>query len=276
MKKNVKIICLAVAAVLSIAGLLSVVLTGGLRPSAETDGETVLVATVPYDYDIDSIDRDLIHEKLSPLIGSSFTVGVTRNYSHGYPEILIISPDHFTVSTDEVKAVLNETYPDLGIEAVDHFNYISTRSKSTYYVTALLLTAAVFVAVTLHFVITRRPGYSLKWLAAAVLSLLSSLLFEKIVGCKEGSAVVLFTALSLAASTSVVINAVQNSGNAGLSESNRKFAVSALIYSAVVLAVCIGAGYLVGLPDCLNTVLTAAAAVIPSLAVSAALVPVLF
>ena len=276
MKKNEKLICLAVAVVLSIAGLLSVLLTGGFRPSVETDGETILVATAPYDYDIDSIDRDLLHEKLSSLIKSSFTVGVTRNYSHGYPEILIISPDHFDVSADEVKAALNETYPDLGIEAVDHFNYTSTRSKSRYYVTALLVTASAFVAVALYFVITRRAGYSLKWLAAAVLSLLSVLLFEKIVGCREGNTVMLFTVLSLAASTAVVINAAANSDNAEqLAASNKKFAVTALIYAAVVLAVCAGAGSLAGLPDCLNIVLTAAAAVIPSLAVSALVVSVL-
>lgn len=277
MKKNEKLICLAVAVVLSIAGLLSVVLTGGFRPSVETDGETVLVATAPYDYETDSIDRDLLHEKLSSLIKASFTVGVTRNYSHGYPEILIISPDHFEVSTDEVKAVLNETYPDLGIEAVDHFNYTSRHSKGTYYVTALLVTVAIFLAVALYFAVTRRAGYSLKWLAAALLSLLTVLLFEKIVGCREGNSVMLFTVLSLAASTAVVINAASNSGNAAqLSVSNKKFAVTALIYAAVVLSVCAVAGSLAGLPDCLSIVLTAVAAVIPSLAVSALVVPALF
>lgn len=278
MKKNVRLICIAVAAVLSIAGLLSVVLAGGFRPSVETDGQTVLVATAPYDYDIESIDRDLLHEKLSALIKAPFTVGVARNYSHGYPEILIVSSDHFTVSADEVKNVLNETYPDLGIEAVDHFDYASTRSKGVYYVTALAAVAAMFVVTALYFAITRRAGHSLRWLAAAVSSLLSSLLFEKLVGCREGSMVVLFTALSLAASTSVVMNAVSayDQDAETLPASNRKFAVTALIYSAAVIAVCIGAGYLAGLPDCINIVLTSAAAVIPSLVVSAFVVPVLF
>lgn len=87
----------------------------------------------------------------------------------------------------------------------------------------------------------------------------------------------LFTVLSLAASTAVVINAASNSGNAAqLSVSNKKFAVTALIYAAVVLSVCAVAGSLAGLPDCLSIVLTAVAAVIPSLAVSALVVPALF
>ena len=95
MKKNVKLVCFAVAVLLSVAGLLAVILTGGFIPSVETDGQTVLVATAPYDYDLDSIDRELLHQKLSEVIDASFTVGVTRNYSHGYPEILIVSPEHF-------------------------------------------------------------------------------------------------------------------------------------------------------------------------------------
>ena len=37
MKKNVKLVCFAVAVLLSVAGLLAVILTGGFRPSVETD-----------------------------------------------------------------------------------------------------------------------------------------------------------------------------------------------------------------------------------------------
>ena len=276
MKKNVKLVCFAVAVLLSVAGLLAVILTGGFRPSVETDGQTVLVATAPYDYDLDSIDRELLHQKLSEVIDASFTVGVTRNYSHGYPEILIVSPEHFSADAEEVKAVLNNTYPELKIEAVDHFDYASSRSKSSYYTAALLVAAAAFVAIALYFTITKRSAYSLRWLVAAVLSLLSSLLFEKLAGCREGSSVVLFTVLSLAASTSVVLNAASVRETEDMISSNRRFAITALIYAAAVLAVGAGAGCLASLPDCLNIILVSAAAVIPSLAVSALVVPVLF
>ena len=276
MKKNVKLVCFAVAVLLSVAGLLAVILTGGFRPSVETDGQTVLVATAPYDYDLDSIDRELLHQKLSEVIDASFTVGVTRNYSHGYPEILIVSPEHFSADAEEVKTVLNNTYPELKIEAVDHFDYASSRSKSSYYTAALLVAAAAFVAIALYFTITKRSAYSLRWLVAAVLSLLSSLLFEKLAGCREGSSVVLFTVLSLAASTSVVLNAASVRETEDMNSSNRRFAITALIYAAAVLAVGAGAGCLAGLPDCLNIILVSAAAVIPSLAVSALVVPVLF
>ncbi len=276
MKKNVKLVCFAVAVLLSVAGLLAVILTGGFRPSVETDGQTVLVATAPYDYDLDSIDRELLHQKLSEVIDASFTVGVTRNYSHGYPEILIVSPEHFSADAEEVKTVLNNTYPELKIEAVDHFDYASSRSKSSYYTAALLVAAAAFVAIALYFTITKRSAYSLRWLVAAVLSLLSSLLFEKLAGCREGSSVVLFTVLSLAASTSVVLNAASVRETEDMISSNRRFAITALIYAAAVLAVGAGAGCLAGLPDCLNIILVSAAAVIPSLAVSALVVPVLF
>ncbi len=276
MKKNVKLVCFAVAVLLSVAGLLAVILTGGFIPSVETDGQTVLVATAPYDYDLDSIDRELLHQKLSEVIDASFTVGVTRNYSHGYPEILIVSPEHFSADAEEVKTVLNNTYPELKIEAVDHFDYASSRSKSSYYTAALLVAAAAFVAIALYFTITKRSAYSLRWLVAAVLSLLSSLLFEKLAGCREGSSVVLFTVLSLAASTSVVLNAASVRETEDMISSNRRFAITALIYAAAVLAVGAGAGCLAGLPDCLNIILVSAAAVIPSLAVSALVVPVLF
>ncbi len=276
MKKNVKLVCFAVAVLLSVAGLLAVILTGGFRPSVETDGQTVLVATAPYDYDLDSIDRELLHQKLSEVIDASFTVGVTRNYSHGYPEILIVSPEHFSADAEKVKTVLNNTYPELKIEAVDHFDYASSRSKSSYYTAALLVAAAAFVAIALYFTITKRSAYSLRWLVAAVLSLLSSLLFEKLAGCREGSSVVLFTVLSLAASTSVVLNAASVRETEDMISSNRRFAITALIYAAAVLAVGAGAGCLASLPDCLNIILVSAAAVIPSLAVSALVVPVLF
>ena len=274
MKKNVKLACIAVAVALSVIGLLSVVLTGGFRPSVETDGQTVLSATAPYDYDVDSIDRKLLHDKLSALIDAPFTVGVTANYSHGYPEILITSPEHFDVSTDEVKNILNETYPDLDIELVDHFNYTSRRSKGSYYVTALLTFAVIFLAAVMFFTVKRRPGYSLRWLAAAVLALCSSLLFEKLAGCREGNTVLLFSVMSLAATSAVVLNAVSGFGD--MLSSNRRFTLSALICSAAVFAVCIAVCYIAGLTDLVNTVLTAAAAVIPSLAVSALVVPVLF
>lgn len=276
MKKNVKLVCLAVAVLLSVSGLLAMILTGGFRSSVETDGQTILVATAPYDYDIDSIDRELLHQKLSEVIDASFTVGVTRNYSHGYPEILVVSPEHFSVDAEEVKAVFNNTYPELKIEAVDHFDFASSRSKSSYYTAALLVAAAAFVAIALYFAVTRRPAYSLRWLAAAALSLLSSLLFEKLAGCREGGSVLLFTVLSLAASTSVVLNAISVREPEEMISSNRRFAITALIYAAAVLAVGAGAGCLAGLPDCLNIILVSAAAVIPSLAVSALVVPVLF
>ena len=275
MKRTVKLICLITVAVISLAGLLTVILTGGFEPSAETDGKTVLIATAPYDLKEETVDRGVLHERLSSVISVPFTVGITRNYSHGYPDVIITSVEPIEASDEQIKTVLNEAYEELDIETVDRFAFKPSRTRAFYYLCVLVIFAVLFAAVMLFFAMTGRPFLdSLKWCAASAASLLTSMLVEKLVGCREGEMVLFFSLLSLSVSTAVSFNssftAAQNDGNKGASLTRPViwYAVIVLLFSAAALAASFFTGDMAGMTGPLYVVMVSAAAIVPSLIVS--------
>ena len=275
MKRTVKLICLITVAVISLAGLLTVILTGGFEPSAETDGKTVLIATAPYDLKEETVDRGVLHERLSSVISVPFTVGITRNYSHGYPDVIITSVEPIEASDEQIKTVLNEAYEELDIETVDRFAFKPSRTRAFYYLCVLVIFAVLFAAVMLFFAMTGRPFLdSLKWCAASAASLLTSMLVEKLVGCREGEMVLFFSLLSLSVSTAVSFNssftAAQNDGNKGASLTSPViwYAVIVLLFSAAALAASFFTGDMAGMTGPLYVVMVSAAAIVPSLIVS--------
>ena len=272
MKSSVKLIVLAAVAVLGILGIV-LTLAAGLKPSVETDGKTMLVATAPYDLDLDSIVRGVLHDKLGAVIGVPFTVGLTKNYSHGYPEIIITSLDEIPASDDEVISTLNAAYPDLEIEAVDRFSFAPSHSRWFYYVCVLVVAAAFFAVVCMFFAMSGvRFSETIKWLIAACLSLSVSLLIGKIVGLREGGMTVLFALLSLVATSSVVFNSVFASENtAGNKQTSKlsgamRYCIVALVLSAAAVAVTFFVGTVAGITAPLEVALVVCAAVIPSVA----------
>ena len=99
MKRSVRILGFGALILLCVIAVLSVAVSGGLGTSVESNGRYMTTATLPYNYDFDSVDRDLLHEKLAEVIGETFEVGIARNFIHGYPEVLISSLEHFSVRT---------------------------------------------------------------------------------------------------------------------------------------------------------------------------------
>lgn len=274
MKRSVKLIALAAVAVLGILGI-ALTLAAGLKPSVETDGKTMLVATAPYDLDLESVDRSVLHDKLGTIIDVPFTVGLTRNYSHGYPEIIITSLDEIQASDDDVMSTLNAAYPAFEIEAIDRFSFAPSHSRWFYYMCVLVIAAAFFAVVCMFFAMSGvRFAETIKWLVSACLSLSVSLLIGKIVGLRDGGMAVLFALLSFVSSSSVVFNSVFSSGNTPKNKQTTKlsgamrYCIIALVLSAAAIAVSFFVGTVAGMTAPLEVALAVCAAVIPSVAVS--------
>ena len=278
MKRTVQILCFGALILVCILAVLTVAVSGGLGPSAESDGKTMLVATAPYSYDFDSVDREVLHDRLAEVIDVPFEVGIARNYVHGYPEILITSLEPISASEDAVIKVLNDNYPEMDIKAVDRFDLSVKKSSATYFITAGLLALVFFIVIAVFFAFT---GHSvidaLKWLVIALLSVTASLFFENLIGCSNGDKVVMFTFFSIITSAAAVIYTVNRADQKNTEQKFiRSAGFKAFVVAVLVLCGAAASGMLLSVPGWLNTMLIVAATVIPTIAASAVSIPVLF
>jgi len=235
-KGSSKIIALIVAA-LSILALVNILVLGGFTSSPDVDGYTMLITTSAYDIDVDGFDRDAVHDVLSDLINVPFTVGITRNYSHNYPDIIITASSLITVDKDAVISSLNSAFPELQLEAVDQFDFTTSHTRSEYYLLALEFLVAAVVAFAAFLLIKKYPVSSVvRSLLTVIASVLIASLVARVAGCSEGKPVVLITAISVV--TSIVT--VWECGN-----STKKQTGTALIAVCLSLIVLFAVGLLV-------------------------------
>ena len=93
------------------------------RTDSPSTSYNLVVGTGPYNMDTDSIDLETIHKALADIIDVPFTVGIGKNYSHGYPDVIISTKTNTSIDTEKIKSELNKAYPELSIESLNSYSF---------------------------------------------------------------------------------------------------------------------------------------------------------
>ncbi|MEG1384022.1 MAG: hypothetical protein RSD08_01835 [Oscillospiraceae bacterium] len=155
--KTTKNICLAVTALVIVAGIV-VFLMFGLAPSKQFDGEKRYTSAIASaEFNPETFDMKKLSADIGATLDKEAAVTFSMNYSTGAYELAIsVSPMSYELKTEPVLAMLGEKYADLGIKefTVQTLNPSSTMSSIVVFAIVLLLawiTALAVTSVTLGF-----------------------------------------------------------------------------------------------------------------------------
>ncbi len=146
--RNKKSACLVMAA----AALLSVVLMffPGFAKGRETSGRTLAYASVKYGNDTSGLDMKALAADVSAVLGVKADVGITGNLATGYTNVLIQAEPAVDVASADLKAMFDEKYAGLEVDAVHVYQLGAERTGSSVCLEMLIVFAAFAAVVALY------------------------------------------------------------------------------------------------------------------------------
>ena len=153
MKKHSLLIVLTVLTIIAFISL-SVVFGIVDKTDSLSGSYSFAVATGPYDLEMDSVDRSKLHDSLREVIDVPFSVGIAKDYSHGYPDIMILTESSTTFDSDKVIGKLNEVQPELSVSSLDVYSFeeYGNRTINISLMAEILVVAIVFLALCYMFI----------------------------------------------------------------------------------------------------------------------------